>query len=542
MEESASVELIELSGPSGNYGPYADAAEQVRTGYTGNADLAMLNDENSSQILDMVLFGPLSAGDNKLFSSGYLASTLTRHSAGDLVGYTNSESADYRVCANTDGSGLLNWGVSREIAVDQVTYREVDLTYNHCLVEGKFLDGVVTFATGSDILNGRLPAHFFRYNNLTVTQADDSVWTFNGVDALPLGASCVELGAMHSYVSAQRNDTNETWLFDNVVTTVYQDDAGTRCTALVNDADEPSVYSGQIAHSSYGLVSVTQDESAEPVGYSVSIAGEAGASLNFQKSSLTVPADIDVSNVTVHEQSVPWGTVTANTVGTDGEEQTVVAQALTAVRLGGLFPMTDSDEDGLTEGYELAYELTDTDALDDVDQDGLSALEELAVGSNPTDTQDSGWTVDRQITVLHPQDEFSGQVKNVYVAIENLSNRLSAGDFEFTVSVSDAATFASADATSTPSIDFFGNSTTFSEVSCEYTDTALNTLRCNAPTDEVCVGLSGGAQNGTECETDLLLQREFSVIPGSSDGFEITAELVAHPLEENLSNNVAVAK
>lgn len=532
-------ETIELAGPRGNFGPYLDAAQAASQAYSGNTIPAVLNDDNASEILDMVLFGPLSAGDNKLFASGYLASTLMRDSQGDLLGYTDSDEADYRLCANADGTGLLNWGVSREIEGD-TSLREVDLTYTNCLVEGKLLNGVVMFASGTEVLNGSLPAHYFRYDNLQVTQTDDTVWTFNGVDAFPLGASCVELGAAQSYLSAQRADTGATWLFDNLVTTLYQDAAGTRCTALFNDTGEPTVYSTQLAHSEYGLVSVTQDTGGEEEpGFSVDIVGDSGSSINFEKSFVSVPVEVEQSDVNVLENRISFGTVTSRFASDDQERS--VEQALSAVRLGGLLPMRDSDEDGLTDGYELAYELGDTDATDDVDRDGISALDELSAGSNPTDARDSGWTVDRQITVLRDQLSASSGLENFYVSIDNQSNRLSAGGFEFTVSVSGTATFVSAEATSIPTFDFFGNSTTFAEVACEFTDTALNTLQCSAGSDEACVSYNEGGQRVTECETDLLLQRKFSVNPGATGSFEVNAELSAHPLEQNLSNNVATS-
>ncbi len=535
---AASEEISEfLNGPTRSYGPFDDAAQAVFDSYTGNNERAEFSDANADSILDMVLFGPLSAGDNKLFSSGYLSSTLMRHSPGGLVGLVNSTEPDYQLCANSDGSGLMNWGVS-EITPRDETLRIVNLTYTNCLMEGKFIDGAVVFASGSAALNNGVPAHYFEYDNVSVSHADSSTWVFNGVEAFPAGASCDAAGAALGYFSAENTDSGTTWLFENLETTLYSDDAGTRCAALFSDDADETVYSTILAHSEYGVVNVSQDRLASNPGHAVQIAGAEGNALEFKKEFQTLPSDVDSTDLQVHIDAVAFAEVTGLL---SGVEQDVVSQALSAVRLGGLLPMSDSDADGLTDGYELAYVLEESDANDDLDQDGLTTLEELAAGSNPTDVRDNGWLVDRQITVLSSQSGAGSTVQEFYVSIGNQGSRLSSGDFDFTVSLSGGATFASTEATSTPTFDFFGNTTTFADVACEYTNDALNELQCRSGSDEVCTSFGGAGQSAIECENNLLLQRKFAINAVAGESVTITADLLPHAQERNVANNITVS-
>ena len=116
--------------------------------------------------------------------------------------------------------------------------------------------------------------------------------------------------------------------------------------------------------------------------------------------------------------------------------------SLDELATGALSDLTDSDEDGLSDGWELVYGMdpeTPLDAATDIDGDGLDALEEYALLSEPDDAYSTPHVVGQRIGVsafARPDLELGSPAYEVVVTVERPFGVMDAVDDAVTVSFS----------------------------------------------------------------------------------------------------------
>jgi len=518
------IEVGELQEPVGDFGPYADAAEQAYQTYIakgGNNEAALLNANTAAQFLDAVLFGVLSVG-----AQGQPIDLTTAIVANGHTYETNNyvgtplpffqvaavEESGIRYCSYYSG-GPMTWEPSEPLVHEGKNYRQVNVHYDRCIFGEISVKGTVTYALSDEAGGDLAKARFFKYDNLEIrpSAGNRTVLMVSGVDALAHGMSCDASRPMRSYMHIENQSTQESWLYQNVVASRYNSTAADLCPQFVSDENAGSVLSGKIAHSSHGVVSIPQTATGSQSSMSFEING-ADSQVVYEKHMLAAPTEISTVEYDIADP-IPVATTTLRL-----SDQVVfqTMQRRDIVRQGGFSSLTDADADGLSDAWESIHGLNPANAADatsNTDQDYINAIQEYALGTNPSDDSEAGWLSDHWIYLSiadNSVQEIDAENDRYPMTVRVLNDldRVRSKRFSFTLQLEGEAVFESA----VPVLVNPGSELDeFGEVLCEFGDTTAQLLNCEATTDTHCEFLSTDENSVATCESNFLAPREFSI-------------------------------
>ncbi len=514
----------ELQEPIGDFGPYAQTAQQAYQDYlakAGNNEAALLNASNAALFLDTILFGPLSNNmqgtpiDLTTSIVGFGHEYENFNHAGVLRPFyeiaTVAQSGT-RYCSYYS-NGPMTWQPSEPLVYKGKHYRQVSIHYDRCYVNDVRLNGTVTYALSDEAGIDLTKARFFQYDDLEVRLADNStVLRFTGVDALAYGMSCDASRPMRSYTHIENQSTQASWLFQNVVASRYNSTAADLCPQFTSDEDAGSVLSGQVAHSAHGVVNIPQTATGVQASLSFQING-ADSQVAFEKHMLLAPSEISTDEYDI-VPAIPMATATFSVADQVVFQST---QRRDVIRLGGFSSLTDSDADGMSDAWELIHGLNPANAADassNADQDYLNALQEYSLGTHPDNGSEAGWLSDHWIYLSIPENSaLSIDAEHdrypLRVFVRNDLDRVRSKRFSFTLQLEGEAVFESA----IPQLVDQGTELeVIGDVSCEFVDATGQLLNCEATTDTQCDVQSVNGNDETICETNFLANREFSVV------------------------------
>ncbi len=545
-----------LEGPIGEFGPYLDAAQSAFESYKGLNQLADLDPSTGPLFLDAVLFGPLNMHAKDKGPVGYPSLAILDFGASSKFHWIYNSVTDpffslLHATSNAERScgGSMRWTNARTIPDTDLL--EVSVTYNNC---NKFvrdgnsykMTGSISYASQPEQANPVDTARFIKYNNFKIEFEDGVNYTINGVDSLAFGnAYCNANRPLRSYLRIDNNSTGETWLIENLTSTLFRNTSGrtqidgagvSRCAGLPMGNNEG--FSGRIAHSKHGVIMVPRSSEQVQAIPSLTLLG-ADSKVEFE--SITAPAPAAISRDLYTLGAASKAATVTYAVANEVRFETSLSES--SLYQGALSAFADSDADALADGWELIHGLNPYDSSDadsDVDGDYLSATQEYMLFTDPTDSLSAGWLSDPRIFFLSSASKSSFEGYTSYlsrISIENLIHRVRLKRFSFQLVVDGEAEFTGQELTTRS--PWHNETFITGGLQCSFEEDNRQKLFCESASEAICESNWAGDKTVTRCEDSFLIPRYVHVRAPDDARFTITAILEPGPQELNLSNNTA---
>lgn len=351
--------------------PNTDATT-LFSNYKGNQSLAKLQSDNVSSYLDTLL-----GHDASLIQLAQASSTsLKLHSQSISKNKTNREKIDEAINCSS-GSGRITGSLNNDTGKGTITY-----TYNNCGI-------------GNSIVSGKQLVKYTRWNmagmvplDLTNTYKDLQFKTgskfekLNGEETVTDIKSCTEKSEKNILITTE-SPTNDRYI-DHL--------KGNATCVLVDGTETPAIaYTGNIYHATYGKVAIS---TSKPLRYK-NLGLEFGNTNKFMD--ILVAGNFTLSgnnsNVTLSANSIPGAIGKTETaymtidfdLNNDSSNQRTLTVPAWYMLVDSLRDFSDSDADGLTDGWENTFGTNPNvaDNNDDPDLDGVNNRIESLLGTNP---------------------------------------------------------------------------------------------------------------------------------------------------------------